>query len=108
MKTNEFKIQLNEMKEALVTSLGKIEKDKKRVNGPLEADSSDQAQSLQNNEVVDHLDEMERAELDQINAALSRIENGTFGNCSECGNEIDDKRLKALPFANVCMDCLTE
>src|SRR6187401_2684509 len=43
--------------------------------------------------------------LHKINEALSRHEEGTFGFCFECGDEISERRLRALPFAVRCKDC---
>ncbi len=47
-----------------------------------------------------------RAEtLSKITEALERLEGGTYGDCYECGNEIAESRLRALPFAVRCKDC---
>ena len=43
--------------------------------------------------------------LDQVEAALERIEKGTFGVCQQCGKEIGAERLDAIPFAAHCIDC---
>ena len=43
--------------------------------------------------------------LSKINAALSRLEEGTYGRCFECGAEIAGPRLRALPFAGRCKNC---
>jgi RNA polymerase-binding transcription factor len=43
--------------------------------------------------------------LNKIDDALLRIEQGTYGDCSECGGEIAEARLRALPFAVRCRDC---
>ena len=43
--------------------------------------------------------------LNRIDAALSRLEDGSYGECFECGNQIADARLRALPFAVRCRDC---
>lgn len=43
--------------------------------------------------------------LKQVNAALKRFENGTYGLCVECNRPIDVARLKAIPYAELCMDC---
>ena len=40
-----------------------------------------------------------------IDAAIQRIEDGTFGVCSDCGEPIPDGRLKAIPYACLCVDC---
>jgi RNA polymerase-binding transcription factor len=52
--------------------------------------------SIQNN-IVDLIE--------QINRAISRIDQGTYGSCERCGRPIDASRLKALPHALLCMDC---
>jgi RNA polymerase-binding transcription factor len=41
----------------------------------------------------------------QINRAIGRIDEGTYGTCERCGRPIDAPRLKALPHALLCMDC---
>jgi len=43
--------------------------------------------------------------LTQINDALVRFEQGTYGTCEQCGNEIDPARLKALPYVTHCLRC---
>ncbi len=43
--------------------------------------------------------------LHQIDEALERIENGTYGICRVCGKEIDHKRLYAVPTTRICFDC---
>lgn len=43
--------------------------------------------------------------LNQVNAALRRFDNGTYGLCDECNQPIDTARLKAIPYAELCMDC---
>ena len=39
-----------------------------------------------------------------IDAALARIDDGTFGTCEVCGKPIDEERLEALPWATLCID----
>ncbi len=41
----------------------------------------------------------------QIERALTRMEEGTYGICRECGGEIDPARLRAIPYTRYCMDC---
>src|SRR5262249_54810761 len=47
----------------------------------------------------------EEQALEEITAALDRIDAGTFGRCEECHKEIPRERLKALPYARHCLDC---
>jgi RNA polymerase-binding protein DksA len=43
--------------------------------------------------------------LAEIDAALRRIEDGTYGTCTNCGKQIPEERLEALPWATLCIDC---
>jgi RNA polymerase-binding protein DksA len=43
--------------------------------------------------------------LAQIDAALKRIDDGTYGTCTNCGREIPQQRLEAYPWASLCIDC---
>jgi RNA polymerase-binding transcription factor len=49
--------------------------------------------------------QMKSETLNKINEALGRLEEGAYGNCFECGEEIAPQRLRALPFAVRCRDC---
>ncbi len=49
--------------------------------------------------------QMKSETLNKVNDALMRLEQGDYGNCFECGEEIAEKRLRALPFAVRCKDC---
>ena len=49
--------------------------------------------------------QMKAETLEKINQALTRLEEGAYGNCFECGEEIAQARLRALPFAVRCKDC---
>jgi DnaK suppressor protein len=50
------------------------------------------------------LDENAEHVLEEIDAALRRIEEGTFGTCLVCGRPIDEERLEAVPYATLCID----
>jgi DnaK suppressor protein len=49
--------------------------------------------------------QMKAETLNKINEALSRLEEGSYGRCFECADEIAEPRLRALPFAVRCKDC---
>jgi DnaK suppressor protein len=49
--------------------------------------------------------QMKSETLDRIDTALRRISAGTYGRCSDCGDEIAEPRLRALPFAVRCREC---
>ena len=44
-------------------------------------------------------------QLTQVNKALKRIDEGTYGICANCGNAIMTERLEALPYAELCIEC---
>lgn len=49
--------------------------------------------------------QMKSETLHRIEEALARLDEGTYGYCNECGDEISERRLRALPFAVRCKDC---
>jgi RNA polymerase-binding protein DksA len=51
------------------------------------------------------LEENSEHVLAEIDAALKRIEEGTYGICTNCGKQIAEERLEALPWATLCIDC---
>lgn len=74
-----------------------------KVNEVLDAGESSEADIQEDIEFA--LIQMKAETLTKINDALARLEDGAYGNCSDCGGEISDKRLRALPFAVRCKDC---
>ena len=52
--------------------------------------------------------QMKAETLNKINEALARLDDGRYGACFECGDEISEARLRALPFAVRCKDCEEE
>ena len=50
-------------------------------------------------------EERERGKLQNIDGALASIKEGTYGECEECGDDIELERLLALPFTRLCLDC---
>ena len=54
------------------------------------------------------LSSRERQKVEQIESALSRMENGEYGYCEDCGETIPVGRLKAMPFASLCVKCKSE
>ena len=72
---------------------------------PLEADFSDQAIDLADDEALEGVDDVLRAEIAQIRNALLRAKNGTYGICATCGDGIGRERLLARPIATRCIDC---
>lgn len=68
-------------------------------------DWSEQAQERQNDEVLEAIGNESRNELTQINQALERMESGDYTRCSNCGEDISLKRLEAVPYTHLCINC---
>jgi len=68
-------------------------------------DLADKAASAYSKELNFSLSDGERNLLMSIEEALNRIDEGTFGKCTNCGNVIGEKRLSAVPWTSFCIDC---
>ena len=85
----------------LQTELSELEKPEKRHRTDLEEIASDTHDTDSLCEIMD----IEATQIDQIDMALGKIDNGTYGVCEDCGGEIPLARLEALPFATQCIEC---
>jgi RNA polymerase-binding protein DksA len=85
----------------------RLERIKENLTAGRSADSQEQAQELENAEVVDALGNEARSEISKIAKALDQIKNGTYGVCEDCGEAIPMARLEAYPFADRCIRCAT-
>ena len=74
-----------------------------QVNGVVDAAETSDADIQDDIEFA--LIQMKSETLNKINDALVRLEHGEYGFCFDCGEEIAEKRLRALPFAVRCKDC---
>ena len=105
---NNRKSELETLRADLKARLEKYEAHQHREDGALEKDSEEQAVQTQNDEVVDSLEEEARVELGQVERALERLDIGQGGECEQCGEEIDPRRLQVLPYTSVCVRCAEE
>jgi DnaK suppressor protein len=71
------------------------------------ADPTDRASMETDRNFLLRIRDRERKLISKIDLALERIEEGIFGLCEECGEEIDFKRLEARPVATLCIECKT-
>ena len=74
-----------------------------KLNEVLDAVESSEADIQEELEFA--LIQMKSETLNKVNDALKRLDQGDYGYCFECGEEISEKRLRALPFAVRCKDC---
>lgn len=84
---------------------GRIDTIHAHARNPLDPDSSEQAAQLGNIAVVSALESEATAELAAIDAALARLDAGTYGRCTQCGEPIDAARLAARPASVLCVKC---
>lgn len=91
----------NDVKDKLFQQLGKDYRSE--IDTVL--DEGDKALSDLAEETGLTLVDLRRETLEKIDHALKKLEEGTYGICEDCGNEISEQRLKALPFAVHCVEC---
>ena len=99
---------LLERREELQKRVQNITDDVRHTAGPLSSDFAEQAVERENEEVLDALGEAGRVELRQISRALARIDNGDYGTCVSCGEQIPWSRLDVLPISDHCVLCAEE
>lgn len=113
MNMTDFSAQVSQLKESLLAQKSLIlNKRHNFVEDELSpshlADESDVAANEASNNISIHLQERDRKALFQIEKALCKIENGTYGECSDCGQKISAGRLIARPFTDLCIDCMED
>ncbi len=69
------------------------------------AEPEEEAVDLQETDVDQAILDSEKTLLAEVQQALVRIDNGTYGICSNCGQPIPEKRLEAIPWATLCVAC---
>ncbi|MDX6480483.1 MAG: DnaK suppressor protein [Gaiellaceae bacterium] len=85
---------------------GSMEDEAEEVNGGVDTNDLGDTASITLGREIDYtLGEHSQTVLGDIDAALARVEAGTFGTCTKCGNEISVGRLEAHPWASLCIDC---
>ena len=75
------------------------------LSAPLDADFAEQAAELAAQDALAPLESAHIAEANSIRAALTRIETGSYGVCTNCGCDIPAARLAAMPTAMACVAC---
>lgn len=101
----DFKDMRTALESRLADLLERAEVVEDDLRHPLDADSSEQAVDLADDEALEGIDDVLRQEIGQVRMALLRVDNGTYGTCGQCGKDIARKRLEARPIATRCIDC---
>ncbi|MFC3681749.1 TraR/DksA family transcriptional regulator [Bacterioplanoides pacificum] len=105
MNTEAIKAELAARKALLQQRADKVERDASHRDAPLSADFAEQAVERENDDVLTAIGAESRHEIDLINKALQRLEDGEYGECQQCGGDIDELRLAAVPYAELCILC---
>jgi RNA polymerase-binding protein DksA len=84
---------------------GSLEDETEEIVGNVDNHLGDTATATLDREIDYSLEENSEHVLQAIEAALGRIEDGTFGICATCGQPISEERLEAIPYATQCIDC---
>ncbi len=93
---------LEERLRMIIRRVDAIEEDLRQPN---DADWQEQATERENDEVLEGLDAAGLEEIAQIRASLLRMDEGVYGICARCGEDIAERRLEALPSSTLCIEC---
>jgi DnaK suppressor protein len=102
-----FKKILLKEREQILGEVRQIYESSKEMGQDGIQDIADEAANIYNKQILLSLNENERTRLQEVDEALDRIANGTYGICEECGEPIGLKRLEVRPVAKYCVPCLT-
>lgn len=102
MNNNAILLTLKEKQIELTRRISAIGSDFKKGRAP---DFAEQATESENDQVLDGIRHEAKLELQQVNAAILRLENNHYGMCSQCKREISRERLQALPYVQTCITC---
>jgi DnaK suppressor protein len=105
-KTEEMRAVLLKLKDEALEEIGRALKSGSEAptNEP-SGDIYDQASNERDRELLLLLGDREREKIRHIDEALARLEEGEYGICEDCEEEIPLGRLKAMPFARLCVKC---
>ena len=102
MDSSKIKAELEARLAVLGARVTDIEGD---LRAPHTRDSEDRATEIENDEVLEGLEATALDEIDQIEQALKRLESGDYGTCATCGKSIGERRLEAVPYTVLCVNC---
>ena len=96
---------LQEKKTSLLAELAKTRHAEEETTEESTQDIADKAVSSYTREFLYSLNDAERSTVQQIDQALARIEDGTYGLCLNCGTPMNEKRLSAIHWSRHCVEC---
>ena len=104
-KLDSFKKRLEERQQSLRKTVSRTEEDGRIADQDPAQDIADRAASSYTKEFLFSQSNNDRQLLQMVETALQRIREGSFGECVSCGNEINAKRLEAVPWTRYCIEC---
>jgi DnaK suppressor protein len=104
-KLEGFKKRLEERQQVLRKTVSRTEEDGRIADQDTAQDIADRAASSYTKEFLFSQSNNDRQLLAMVETALQRIREGAFGECVNCGNEINAKRLEAVPWTRYCIEC---
>jgi RNA polymerase-binding transcription factor len=104
-KLEAFKKRLEDRQRELRHNMTRTAQDGREADLESAQDIADRAANSYNKEFLFHQSNNERQLLQMVEAALDRMREGTFGECISCGEEINAKRLEAVPWTRHCIGC---
>jgi DnaK suppressor protein len=104
-KLESFKKRLEERQQTLRKAVSRTEEDGRIADQDTAQDIADRAASSYTKEFLFSQSNNDRQLLQMVETALVRIREGAFGECVSCGNEINAKRLEAVPWTRYCIEC---
>src|SRR5207245_11558580 len=104
----DLKEHLSDMKGKLLAEIDSELKAEREGNKDEGMDTYDLASEERDREINFILSDRERVKITQIDDALERMEEASYGVCVSCGLEIAGERLRAMPFTRLCRDCQQE
>ena len=111
MKKNKLKHFQSLLENICAKIVGDVEKahhNKKSNEVEQMADISDDAARSYGKKLQGDLEEQEWVKLKQVEAALKKVEDGEYGICEQCEQEILETRLEIMPYTEFCIQCLSE
>jgi RNA polymerase-binding transcription factor len=104
-KLDAFKKRLEERQRELRNAMARSAQDGRDADLESAQDVADRAANSYTKEFLFHQSNNDRQLLQMVDGALDRIREGTFGECISCGQEINPKRLEAVPWTRHCIAC---
>jgi DnaK suppressor protein len=104
-KLKQYEAKLEEQRSALLGMVERTEDYGREADQEISQDPADKASSSYTKELLFSQSTNERQTLRLIDEALERIADGGYGECANCGKDIQVKRLEAIPWARYCIRC---